>query len=922
VFERFAILLVRALSRSSGAALVFAGFLTLRDETAPRAYPTLQFEYAGCARVRPGPSCELRPGRELTFWIAGELPLDVDASGRASTDVRESRAVEGGQRVRFRVPAKAHVVRLSSGRKRAELRVAENSESAQIGELTRSWQAGGTQRVRALLEQSAPRQTAERERMRAFRARLSLREGNDELAATELEATSQSAREAGLLLEAGNDLLAAAYCRAVRLAQYERARTLLESAPSELTRVPEFRARRVYYLGVLARTTGDAQGALLHFRRAGVLARRLGLVADERLARQELAVTLNQLRRHAEALAEQRALVAEGEDEPSCVLSLRWENLAWILLSQPEPSALEQAASALDHAERLRERCPDPLSRRNQALNRIELALLRRDTSDAAARLRALEANAEGSSTRLAAWQALFLGQLHLLRDDGNNALSAFERADLLAESAQAKDCAYLAKLGRARALARRKDDSAVDAYRAAEQAADALVRWAPFGQGQRLTALQAQESSRELVSLLLEQGDTARALQAAIRGARRMWGASFRASRIASASGPLRRRWDEAAAHYRARRQELERRARDDWKLSREGLDALRLSRAAQLQALENALADAYALLPKDSSAESDQSPRDDEARLLLAAGSDAWWAFGSRGSKLQVERVWRFPPGAPLAPDPSQRREVERGLAGALERFQRAGQLDASLLRVTLPPELATIDVHALDIAGKPLIEWVPVAYAFEPDAGRERPPPDAPSLGELILGDPSADLSWAAAEALRVAKRFPDAQVLLGEKASFEAVTKQLLNSRLFHFAGHANSGGIDGLDGALRLRSDQRLSFGDVLALERVPDFVVLSSCTSSVSPEPASGLSIGQAFLVAGSRVVVGASRSISDSLAQRYVQALYDRLLRTGGASRLPYDSHAWAAAIRAAGQDVRRSDAHMDWSSMRLLLP
>jgi hypothetical protein len=125
----------------------------------------------------------------------------------------------------------------------------------------------------------------------------------------------------------------------------------------------------------------------------------------------------------------------------------------------------------------------------------------------------------------------------------------------------------------------------------------------------------------------------------------------------------------------------------------------------------------------------------------------------------------------------------------------------------------------------------------------------------------------------------------------------------------------------LDGALELSHGQRLSAADVLACERVPEFVVLSACTSSVSPEPGGGFSIGQAFLAAGSRAVIGASRAISDQLAGRFADALYERLLTAGSPPELPRDVHAWAAAVRAAALEQARADPEADWASIRLLL-
>ncbi|HET9953137.1 MAG TPA: hypothetical protein VFQ61_01465, partial [Polyangiaceae bacterium] len=315
------------------ALFAFTAFAAARDARPPRADHVLMFEYAGCARVRPGPRCELGPERELTLWVPGKRSLAFAAPGAPPVSVHESRFIEGGQRTRVRVPGGAKVLQIRAGESQAELLVAESSEPAPLSELRRLWQAGKWEEVKGRLTEVESRlSTVERSRLQAFRGRLALRAGEHERAAAELEAAAKSARSAGLWLEASNDLLAAAYCRAARLLQFERARALLDGLPRELAQVPETKARIPYYLGVIARTRGDVQGALLQFRRASVFAHRLGLASEEGMARQELAVVLNLLGRRAEALAEQRELAVHAEREPNCLRPIRWENLAWMLL--------------------------------------------------------------------------------------------------------------------------------------------------------------------------------------------------------------------------------------------------------------------------------------------------------------------------------------------------------------------------------------------------------------------------------------------------------------------------------------------------------------------------------------------------------------------------------------------------------------
>ncbi|HET9930176.1 MAG TPA: CHAT domain-containing protein [Polyangiaceae bacterium] len=894
------------------ALLTLMGSLALSDGSGDASVGGLEFEFAGCARVRPGPVCELAPERDLVLWTAGTEPPRIEGEDAAAPELLESAQVEGGVRLRVRVAAGERGIRLRKRHGYAALRVAPDSESDELRELARLWKAGKWDAVRARLSAPEPSGNGpERERKRAFAARAALRAGDNERAATELEATAQSALRAGSLLDAGNDLVAAAYCRAVRLREYDKARRLLESA-RELEGVPEIRAWLTYYRGVLANATGDARRALVEFRRASVLARRLGLLSYEVLARQELAITLNRLHRHAEALVQQRELVALNLDAPSCLHSQRWEKLAWLLLSQPEPN-LEEAAAALNRAEELLVDCPDPVSLRNQAMNRVELDLKLGNTLAARARLGALAADPSGRNPELSAWQERYFGELQLAEGAVDEAIRSFGRSEELAESVDLKSCVYSARLGRARALAKRSDEAAIAAYGAAEDAADALVKWAPFGQGQQLTASEVQQSSRELLSLLLAQGRSEEAFSVAARALQRAWTSGAHSSRVATLASPLRQRWERAVAEYRAIRDELERVSSDDWKLSLDGLMAIRLSRALDRQRLDNALATASALIARPPPTTRYRSEQD--AQLLLAKGRDEWWAMLSTPSGLHAAKV--APVEARAGP---VTRDLAPRLARVLEEFVRAGYLNVPLLRVTLPPELAELDVHALEVAGQPLIERVAVAYAFGP-ASESKSHATFMNSTIVVLGNPNGDLPWAETEAREVAGRLGAPPALLRGDVTLAAVTARLSGAGLLHFAGHGRAGGIDGIESALLLSAEQRLALGDVLALERVPDFVVLAACESTVSPEPGGAISIGQAFLLAGARAVVGASRVVSDRVSQRFARALYPRLSALGGTRALSSDVHVWAGAVRAAALDLREYDPHLDWASMRLLL-
>ena len=203
----------------------------------------------------------------------------------------------------------------------------------------------------------------------------------------------------------------------------------------------------------------------------------------------------------------------------------------------------------------------------------------------------------------------------------------------------------------------------------------------------------------------------------------------------------------------------------------------------------------------------------------------------------------------------------------------------------------------------------------------AGLDRPerPPSTGPLEALVVADPGGNLPGAREEARAVtaALRARGASVLLleGEAATHAAVVAALTNpaTRLFHFAGHGIYEGRDGWESALPLATGA-LAVADVLALARVPEQVVLSGCdTGRAGTSAASeGLGLGQAFVVAGARAVVAATRPIEDKKTLPFMRALY-------GDSRGPLDL---SEALHHARRAAHEGDGPSDVASFRLLSP
>ena len=141
---------------------------------------------------------------------------------------------------------------------------------------------------------------------------------------------------------------------------------------------------------------------------------------------------------------------------------------------------------------------------------------------------------------------------------------------------------------------------------------------------------------------------------------------------------------------------------------------------------------------------------------------------------------------------------------------------------------------------------------------------------------------------------------------------ARARALAKAALFHYAGHGQFAGTEGIDSGLQL-ADGQLSLGDILALPAAPRLVVLSACEGARAEGPgfAGGLSVAEAFIAAGVREVVASTRPVADDAARALVTAFY--AARAG-------DPEANAAARCAGLNCAAQEQPDADWASFRLL--
>jgi tetratricopeptide (TPR) repeat protein len=212
-------------------------------------------------------------------------------------------------------------------------------------------------------------------------------------------------------------------------------------------------------------------------------------------------------------------------------------------------------------------------------------------------------------------------------------------------------------------------------------------------------------------------------------------------------------------------------------------------------------------------------------------------------------------------------------------------------------------------LTLDGAPLDEAIPVAWTL---GGAPRAPV-VPATA-AVVSDPDGSLVAARSEgdavAAQLAARGLTVERLAGTAATVDAVRDAFESADLLHFAGHASFG--RGPWDARLVLADGYLDLRAVLALESVPDLVVLAGCeTARSTTTRVTDLGLAQALLLRGADAVVGTTREVDSDLAGRLARAFHDALA----------DSPPPVAMHRALAE-LRSADPTADTSAFRLLLP
>ena len=827
---------------------------------------------AGCEQLDRGAVCELEDDRDIVVWHEGSEPLEV-YQPEAQTWVQYA-----GQRVSpgvlFRVP-----VRVSQ--RRLQLRF--GARAHQVLQLTAATRWLWQQQI-----ESADN-IAAREQLRTLlptvrgeeRAFVLYELARREYRTAQRTQCTEHLREATLLAQ--------------QLGRISLARSALALLAIHASAAHDFVASGAALawaeqLGDPAEGVVDAYGRALVANNRGVLAAERAALHDASDAYEDARVWVERggfaMRGHVlnglamvsvlqgrlvRAFELYASLVDSNEARADpCFRAIALGNLGWVELELVRAHAgkAETSADATRHLQASvasYEHCRTTASWR-VAHARLSLAydaLRRGDLTAARAGIEA--AGTFDDEPRMAQYRSLLAAELVLAEGDARGASDRFAALYEQWQRTLSTEPAWRALDGLGRALvAQRRWADAIERFEAAEGLLAQAARGVPDPSALTSFFGTHDHSARGLREAYLASGHTEHAFRALRRAQRRHLLALARDQRVWTRAGGAD--WQEAyvtVLQKRAQLTELARRATLAPETERAAAES---GVAEQRAALETAQTQLLALLGNDGLAE-DETLRPPRVGELMVAwlrsehGTEAYAMFGSHTRHIRYAQI---PEGAaylePFADWLAEAREV-------------------SVLSFSEPENL---DVHMLPYRGAPLIEQVPVAYSLDL-------PPRAAS------GTRGHDVAWLAADSggdLVYAQRELDAlgRVLrrngwtvhtLGELGALQSLQTQA-RPELFYYAGHAKADSTGSLRSAL-VFSEGELSVADILALRSAPARVVLSACEAAQAPDlrEAVGISVAQAFVLAGSDEVLAPARPVTDRAAE-----LISAQLREGLAAR------------------------------------
>jgi len=152
-----------------------------------------------------------------------------------------------------------------------------------------------------------------------------------------------------------------------------------------------------------------------------------------------------------------------------------------------------------------------------------------------------------------------------------------------------------------------------------------------------------------------------------------------------------------------------------------------------------------------------------------------------------------------------------------------------------------------------------------------------PRGPAAGTLLCGYDNGQLQAVATEIATLATLFPDAEILVNERATTAAFTKGAAHKALLHLATHAAFRVDNPMLSSLTF-ADRRLTLAEISRLGLQANLAVLSGCeTGRGELQGADLLGLAGGFIGAGVRALLVTLWRIEDESAARLMTTFYSR---------------------------------------------
>ena len=458
-------------------------------------------------------------------------------------------------------------------------------------------------------------------------------------------------------------------------------------------------------------------------------------------------------------------------------------------------------------------------------------------------------------------------------------ALEHYQRLEMDARQLNVQEEVRQSLHGQARTLVDLgQTDDALKVLKRADEALDEQVSSLPVGSGRESFLANNESISALYVELLLNHRDSKAAYEAVVRGHRRALAAFMRVATLDSLSPGRRRVWLEKLTVYNRARREARlwwESQPQKWTLSVANRRKYEIVEAAYRRRRRAALNEALSVLGDHHTfgARPVAKPGESEAILAVHPLPDRRWVALLKISDGQVQAAVAGQAAAAMLEGPS--------VAALLEQLEIPD--DIKHLLVLDSPALQTIDVGALIYRGQRLRDRFSVSMALDADG---QPLHSTQQRALVVHSDPDQNLEFDDVEAQLAMQSLQKAgfEVVTiggpkGRAATLVAVTTALADPtfRVVHFIGHASRRGIDGWQSGIHLHGGVRLTATDVLLLDAVPPYVILSACSVGDAGEGriAAGLGVAQAFLIRGAAWVFGPSEVVDDRASLEVSRKLY-----------------------------------------------